>query len=501
MKNNKFLKVLSKKSLLNITAAIAISGLIPVGIAFAQGELVAELVAEQGVSISGNPGDTIFVPVNIYVTSRGTGVTSAVTVTANFEGKASKTTTFNANEFNVKKQVLLEYTIPMTTATSVSPRVIMTSTDMAGNDQVSDGTIDNVTIQVIQPPADTTAPTITLTNQISGYFNANNLPNEFTFDLDEAGEVFVNGVSQGSPFTAGSHVLTLPTTNEGPNTVTLKAKDATGNESEETSFSYFYDSVNPNVTGTPDREPNNYGWYNDDVTVSFSATDEGSGVNEGTVTAPVTVSVDGEHVITGSAADNAGNIDSDSVTVKLDKTPPEITVEDGGTYKLNQSVGWTASDSLSGLETASDGTIDTSSVGTKTQVITATDKAGNTHTKNITYKVEYNFGGILQPLSNGSTYKAGSTIPVKFQLTDVSGTYITNAVATITYAKVNNNVADNELVATSTSASSTGNQFRYDSTANQYIFNLSTKGISTGTYQVSITLNDGNTKKVQFSLK
>jgi hypothetical protein len=494
---NPFLKVLSKKSLLKITAAVVISGLIPVGAVLAQGEIVAELVAEQGVTLSGSPGDTIWVPVNIYVTPRGTNVTNAVTVYAKFEGKSAKTVSFTANQFNVKKQVLLEYTIPMTTAPTVSPRVIMTSTDMAGNDQVSDSTADTITIHVIQ---DTTAPTITLTNPISGFYNASNLPSTFEYSLDEDGEVFVNGESHGND-TAGSHTVSLPSPTEGTNTVTLTAKDAAGNVSEAASFTYFYDTVNPNVTATPDRAPNEEGWYNKDVTVSFSATDEGSGVNEGTITADVTVTDDGEHVVTGSASDNAGNSGSASVTVKLDKTNPVITAEDGGIYTLNQQVGWSASDSLSGLASDATGTVDTRAVGSKTQTITATDKAGNIVTKTITYCVVYNFGGILQPLVEGATYKAGSTIPMKFQLKDDAGAFISDAIATITYSKVSNNVAGSEVVAVSTGAASTGNQFRYDSTANQYIFNLSTKGIAAGTYQVSITLNDGTTKTVRFSLK
>jgi hypothetical protein len=576
MKNHKFLKVLSKKSIINITAAVAISGLIPVGVALAQGELVAELVAEQGNSISGKPGDTILVPVNIYVTSRGTNVTSAVTVYAHFDGKPVKSVTFDANQFNVRKQIFLEYTIPMTTASTISPRVFMTSTDMTGNDQVNDLTNDYVTIQVIQSPADTTAPTISLTNPLSGFYNASSLPSTFAFSLDEAGEVFVNGVSQGT-ISAGAHELSLPTSNEGSNTVTLTAKDAAGNVSNETSFSYFYDTVDPNVIATPDREANEYGWYKEDVTVSFSATDDGSGVNAGTLTAPVKVTSDGEHVITGSASDNAGNAGSASLTVKLDKTAPsisgivdktansagwykenvivsftaddalsgvasvtepitltegednsaigtatdkagnqsttrlsginidtskpEINVEDGGTYTLNQVVEWTASDAISGLATSETGTIDTSSVGPKELTIIATDIAGNTREETIHYNVVYDFGGFLQPLSKGGTYKAGSTIPVKFQLKDVSGKYISNAIATMMYAKINNNVVDNEVEAISTSATSSGNQFRYDSTANQYIFNLSTKGMATGTYQITITLNDGTTYSAQFSLK
>lgn len=578
MEKKKIFKVLSKKAMLNILAATAISGVIPAGFAFAQGELNAELVAEQGVSISGKPGETIQVPVYIYVTPKGTGQTSDVTVTANLDGQPSQTITFNANEFNIKKKVLLEYTIPQTTAAFVSPEVIMTSTDEKGNDKVSNEKADFVIIHVIQTPKDTTAPTVSLADPINGIYNAHTLPGTFKFNLDEAGEMFVNGVSQG-PYTEGAHELTLPAPAQGNNTVSLKAIDQAGNESTTVSFTYIYDSINPLVTAAADRDPNTNGWYNQDVTVSFTAIDE-NGTGVASVDDPVTVSDEGQNqAITGKATDKAGNIGTGSLTLNIDKTAPTISgspdrapneagwynddviisfsandelsgvasvtepvklsegknqtvegtatdfadnsstadvsginidktnpviiVEDGGTYTLNQAVTWSASDALSGLATDSSGTIDTSKVGPQTKTITAIDKAGNQIEKTINYNVVYNFGGILQPINKdgSSVFKAGSTVPVKFQLTDSQGAFVSTANATIKYAKYNEKVLGTELEAASTSAATSGNLFRYDPTSNQYIFNLSTKGLEAGTYQVSIILGDGTTKKVQISLK
>jgi hypothetical protein len=89
-----------------------------------------------------------------------------------------------------------------------------------------------------------------------------------------------------------------------------------------------------------------------------------------------------------------------------------------------------------------------------------------------------------------SVFKAGSTIPVKFQLTGTAAS-INTLVAKLTYAKISSNLPGTELEATSTSAADTGNQFRYDATSNQYIFNLSTKGFTEGAYQLRIDLGDG----------
>ncbi|PAE40109.1 PxKF domain-containing protein [Bacillus sp. 7884-1] len=636
---------------------LSVSGLLPIGAAFAQGELVAELVAQQGGIISGKPGETILVPVNIHVSQFGSEnhSTSAVTVTANFEGNPVKTVFFNANEFNVKKQLQLEYTIPNTTAATVTPRVVMSSTDLSGNDKVVDEKYDTVTINVVQaPPAgDSIAPIVSLTNQINGFYNANTLPGTFQFNLDEAAEVFVNGVSQGS-FTSGSHVLALPASKQGINSVTLAAKDAAGNESTPVIFTYFYDTINPLVTPIADSEANTHGWYNKDVVVSFAASDlNGSGV--ASFDPPVTVSTEGENqIITGNAQDNAGNVGSGSITLNIDKTNPTISgnpdrgansygwynndvtvsfeaadtlsgvasftdpvklveganqsvtgiaidradndtsttvyginidktdptisgqpdreansygwynddvtvsflandtlsgvasytgsvplgegadqsvtgtaidkadndtlttvyginidktapvivfdsVNDGDQFTLNQVVNWSASDNLSGLATESSGTVDTSKVGT--YKITAKDKAGNTVVKN--YSVVYNFSGILQPINKdgSSIFKAGSTVPVKFQLTDSQGAFISTANATIYYAKYSNQVLGNEAEAVSTSASTSGNLFRYDPISNQYIFNLSTKGLTPGSYLITIKLDDETTQQVKFCLK
>ncbi|OCA87910.1 hypothetical protein A8F94_08750 [Bacillus sp. FJAT-27225] len=867
-----------KKAVASLTA-LMISGLIPAGVALAQGELKAELVAEQGTIISGKPGETIMVPIMISVIPFGTNETSAVTVTANFDGKPSKTVSFKANELNVKKQVTLEYTIPITASGTVTPRVNMTSTDESGNDKVVDEKADNVNINIIQAPADTTAPIITLENPLSGFYNAITLPNRFAFTLDEASEVFVNGESKGALQT-GRQELDLPVASQGNNTVTVSAKDAAGNESEPVRFTYFYDSINPLVTASADKDLNEYGWYNSDVQVSFKASDvNGSGV--ASVDEPVTISAEGaDQIITGSATDKAGNVGTGSISLNIDKTAPTISgstdrnansngwyntdvtvkftaddslsgiasytnpvtldegesqsvegiavdkagnsksttvsginidktaptisgstdrnansngwyntdvtvkftaddslsgiasytnpvtlvegkdqsvegiafdkagnsksttvyginidktaptisgstdrnansngwyntdvtvkftaddslsgiasytnpvtlvegkdqsvegiafdkagnsksttvyginidktaptisgstdrnansngwyntdvtvkftaddslsgiasytnpvtlgegesqsvegiafdkagnsksttvsginidktaptisgsvdrqanengwynndvtvtfraddslsgiasytkpvtlgegkaqsvegnafdkagnskstavsginidkttpeilgVEDGATFTLNQVVNWTASDSLSGLVTEESGTIDTSKIGTFT--VKATDRAGNTVVK--TYTIVYNYSGILQPINqNGSSiFKAGSTVPVKFQLRDAQGGFVSSAIATISFKKVGAEAQGNVIEAVSTSAATTGNLFRYNATSNQYIFNLSTKGYEKGQYNITITLNDGKSYTVEIGLK
>jgi hypothetical protein len=134
---------------------------------------------------------------------------------------------------------------------------------------------------------------------------------------------------------------------------------------------------------------------------------------------------------------------------------------------------------------------------------TATDTSGNIATATQLVTVTYAFGGIRPPVKGdgSSVFKAGSTVPVKFRLTDYYGNYISDSIARISYAKISGDVIGDDVEAVSTSAATTGNLFRYDASDDQYIFNLSTKGLSSGTYLLKITLNDGTTHTVQIGLK
>lgn len=115
----------------------------------------------------------------------------------------------------------------------------------------------------------------------------------------------------------------------------------------------------------------------------------------------------------------------------------------------------------------------------------------------------YALGGIQQPINadGSSIFKIGSTIPVKFPLSDASGTPVSTAVATLSLAKISNGIEGTYMEAVSRCAADSGNQFRYDSTAQQYIFNLATKELEKGTYGMRIALDDGQTFAVIISFK
>jgi hypothetical protein len=141
--------------------------------------------------------------------------------------------------------------------------------------------------------------------------------------------------------------------------------------------------------------------------------------------------------------------------------------------------------------------------GTTIVTWTATDASGNVAAATTTVRATYLFGGIRQPINTdgSSIFRLGSTVPVKFQLRDYYGNFVTDAIARISIARISGNVVGTELEAISTSAATTGNLFRYCHTENQYIFNWGTRGLQSGTWQIRIELNDGTNHFVRVSLR
>lgn len=128
--------------------------------------------------------------------------------------------------------------------------------------------------------------------------------------------------------------------------------------------------------------------------------------------------------------------------------------------------------------------------------------AGNTSTASFPVTVQYSWSGVLQPVNadGSSVFKAGSTVPVKFALTGPSAP-VTTATAKLTYAYVSNGIVGTVLEASTNVTATTGNLFRYDPQAGQYVFNWSTKGLAPGTYTIGIGLGDGSGRTVIISLK
>ncbi len=133
--------------------------------------------------------------------------------------------------------------------------------------------------------------------------------------------------------------------------------------------------------------------------------------------------------------------------------------------------------------------------------VRVTDIGGLFAEQDVQIGVAYEWSNLLSPINptGGSTFNRGSTIPVKFKLSGASSG-ISNARARLMLSKIVNGVPGNEFPAVSNGAANNGNFFRYDTTENQYIFNLSTKDLTVGIYQLRIDLGDGFERTVSITL-
>jgi len=112
------------------------------------------------------------------------------------------------------------------------------------------------------------------------------------------------------------------------------------------------------------------------------------------------------------------------------------------------------------------------------------------------------WSGVLQPINadGSSIFKLGRTVPVKFQFTgSAAGTAY--AQVEIYLAKVTDDVVGDEVEADSTAQADSGNTFRYDASKDQYVYNLSTDDLSTGTWRLRLDFGDGVTRTVLISLR
>jgi hypothetical protein len=129
---------------------------------------------------------------------------------------------------------------------------------------------------------------------------------------------------------SGSGIATCPATvvatTEGANQVVSgTAIDKAGNKAA-ASVTLNIDKTAPAVTATAAPPSNADGWNREPVVVTFAATDALSGVAPDTLTAPITLSIDGSNLSTsGQATDRAGNTGTATLGgIKIDRLNPTI---------------------------------------------------------------------------------------------------------------------------------------------------------------------------------
>jgi hypothetical protein len=382
--------------------------------------------------------------------------------------------------------------------------------------------------------ADTTAPTTTISlspaspNGQNGWYTRPLTISIAATDPDDTGGIQTRCVLDPASIPGSFADLPAPPcaylgtgtsiSQDGTHTVYAASEDPAGNiEAPVRSASFKLDQTAPTITAsatTADGSAYAAGtWTNQTVTAHFTCADALSGV--ASCPADQVLSTDGvTPAAGGTATDNAGNQASASFgPIQVDKTPPVVSVtgvSDGASYTVGSAptTGCTTTDALSGVATSavlqvSGGTAN--GVGTFTATCAgAKDNADNSASASATYTVGYAFSGYLAPVNNAPTVntgKAGRTYPLKFQLTDASGGFISSlsAVASVSYKATSCGAFTGDPSDALEVSATGGTSLRYDSTANQYVYNWATPGA--GCYTLFLALDSGQVFPAYFNLR
>lgn len=238
---------------------------------------------------------------------------------------------------------------------------------------------------------DTTPPVTT--DNADGLWHNSAVTVILTAQDAESGVAATYYTTDGSdPTGSSARGNTITLSGDGIYTIKYFSIDNAGNaESIKTAASKVnIDTTPPVMSGAASTQPNPNGWYSADVVVNFIASDALSGIKtapQGTV-----ISSEGTSLsVTGFAADNAGNTANFTVGgINIDKTPPVITgaalapPNANGWYRSDVIINFSATDTLSGIDTLTPDTAISAEGTSLSAAGTATDKAGNSASFTVT---------------------------------------------------------------------------------------------------------------------
>lgn len=301
---------------------------------------------------------------------------------------------------------------------------------------------------------------------------------------------------------------------EGTTTVSYAATDLAGNvEATKTLLVKLDKSAPTFVCAEPDGR-----WHADDVSLACTAGDPGSGMSATdaafSLSTDVAAGDESSDARTGSReiADIAGNtVTAGPISGNMvDKKAPNISLtapSANGAYLVDEVVhaAYSCTDGGSLVATCagavpSGHAIDTATLGAQTFTVTARDNVGNQATATADYTVSYR---ICVLFDQAKSHKVGSTVPIKLRVCDASGANRSSTAITLTASGLTK--LDSTVTSAPAEDSGSANPdraFRYDATLEGYIYNLSTKGLTRGTWALSFAVNgDPAPHRVTFDVR
>jgi hypothetical protein len=254
-------------------------------------------------------------------------------------------------------------------------------------------------------------------------------------------------------------------------------------------------------------------------TASISASYQGSATHEASASGPVALTVNPASTTLALSASPNPSVLGQSVTLiaTVSVTSPgagtptgTVTFKDGattlGTVALSGGTATFSSTSLTAAShsiTASyggDGNFAASASGVLAQIVNMPPYTF------IGFNSPLSTAGVLTSPTNSGTGNFSKGLPIKWQLKDSLGNFVTSLTSTqMLRATYYTGGACTPGAATGTtfvlylptSGATGGSTFRYDSNNNQFLFNWSTKSVTTGAgcYEIILQLNDGSAAK------
>lgn len=385
----------------------------------------------------------------------------------------------------------------------------------ASCDYTDEGGLPAVTKSATYTIVDTGKPTITHSLTSKGTENGNGWYNQdvtVTFICEDEGSGIESCLAEGE---AGNS----KTLAEGEGqSVRGTATDYAGNTESDTASGINIDETDPTVSHlvSSAATKTSSGWYNQAVSVTFTCDDALSGIEkcstEGETENVKTFGEGAAQSVTTTAFDLAGNTATDTVSdINIDMTAPtNVTFlggpAEGGKYYPNNLPAeprCTADDALSGAVCLVTGY--TNALGEQTLTATATDNAGNTTVVTRKYTVrKLTLKGFYAPVDMGevfNTLKAGSTVPLKFEVFDGS-TELTDIAKIKGFStktiSCTSGVSDDAIENLATTG---GTSLRYDTTAGQFVQNWKTPTQAGKCLEVRMTTEDDSSLTAWFKLK